>query len=187
MASSSLEMEGLQKRLRHKAMDWLARREYSRHELAVKLERKFGRAFKQAIRADEAPDVAETNQAEQHDTPELPIKSVIDWLEERGFVSDKRCARLFARSHIGRGHGPFRIRQELVFRKGLNKELVEAELKAQQCDWHELAFNTLKKRFPNDPETLKERAKQLRFLQARGFTADQCYRALDMKEGDINE
>lgn len=168
-------MDELQKRLRHKAMDWLAQREYSRHELAAKLKRRFAAAQRQAAKQDD-----ESESAADH----LPLDAVLDWLEQQQFLSDERCAKLFVRSHINRGHGPLRIRQELVFRKGLAQGLVEAKLQAADCDWFALATQTLHKRFRKPPQNLKEKARQLRFLQSRGFAAEQCYQALESQAVD---
>ena len=176
-------MDGIEQRLRHQCMDWLAQREYSRHELAQKLTRRFfspnsrratpTAASAVSLLADEEVDVPATPDASQL------VATTLDWLEERQFLSDERCARLYVRSHIERGHGSLRIRQELVFQKRLAAELVEAHLRACGCDWFALAASVLAKRFRRPAADLKEKARQLRFLQSRGFTADQCYHALE--------
>lgn len=177
-------MDGIEQRLRHQCMDWLAQREYSRHELAQKLTRRFfgpnsrratptAAASAVSLLADDASDVRVTPDANQL------IEATLVWLEERQFLSDERCARLYVRSHIERGHGSLRIRQELVFQKRLAAELVDAQLNACGCDWFALAASVLAKRFRRPAADLKEKARQLRFLQLRGFTADQCYYALE--------
>jgi regulatory protein len=177
-------MESLAQRLRHQSMDWLAQREYSRHELALKLQRRFfgARQRKLANGMDdgELPDELVVEQASAAVGQSQPlIDATLDWLEEQHFLSDERCTRLHVRSHIERGHGPLRIRQELLYQKRLGSELVEAELAASDCDWFALAEATLKKRFRYPPADIKEKARQLRFLQARGFTAEQCHHALN--------
>jgi SOS response regulatory protein OraA/RecX len=203
-------METLEQRMRYQAIDWLAQREYSRHELAQRLLRQFSR-FGQAGRgvvdrssfdgvsvdnsfvdsassdspsvdnsaiADSTVSTTKGTDGQFTEAHKLPLTPVLDWLEEQRFLDDTRCARVFARSHIERGHGPLRIRQELIYRKGLNTELVEREMVATGCDWFDLATVVRAKRFPDRPVTLKEKARQLRFLQGRGFTSEQCYHAL---------
>lgn len=204
--------QSLEQRLRQRAMDWLAQREYARHELAQKLARRFaaqrsrystldsgGMALGEEVSPsvddcfDNAADAAPTGLNAAGKTgrrrrvsaaPEVPtsaqIEAVLDWLEERDFLNDKRCASLYVRSHIERGHGVLRIRQELVYKRGLAAELVEDKLLESGCDWFELAASVLARRFHKPPATPKEKARQLRFLQARGFSAEQCYHALNL-------
>ena len=172
-------MESLEQRLRHQAMSWLAQREFSRHELSEKLQRKFF-----APRRGDAADKEDVETTSRKQSSDL-IDATLIWLEARQFLSDERCARLYVRSHIERGHGPLRIRQELVFQKGLNAELVESALQAIECDWQLLATDILAKRFRGTPTSVKEKARQLRFLQQRGFTSDQCYRALSSRKREI--
>lgn len=167
-------------------MDWLAQREYSRHELALKLQRRFFGAQRNKAaddtENDALPDEQATEQTAAVGQSRQLIDATLDWLEEQNFLSDERCARLYVRSHIERGHGVLRIRQELIYQKRLGAKLVEAALIASECDWFALAEATLKKRFRHPPADLKEKARQLRFLQARGFTAEQCHHALEALE-----
>lgn len=202
-------MDSLAQRLRHQSMDWLAQREYSRHELARKLERRFFSADKKSAnknaakrhRASTAEEAADTDlsfaavtatDADSHARPNANptahqlIEATLDWLVERQFQSDSRCATLYVRSHIERGHGVLRIRQDLVFIKRLAPELVAATMEASGCDWFALAAATLAKRFRQPAADLKEKAKQLRFLQQRGFNSDQCYHALGGLEDTDN-
>lgn len=181
-------MEELAQKMRHKAMDWLGRREYSRYELAVKLRRWLLKSNRRAPLGDKASVAGEQELSGQGKGPtaeqEALLTETLHWLEERQFLSDERCARLYVRSHIERGYGPLRIRQELVFRRGLAEQLVEAELEASACDWFAQAAQVLRRRFRHPPESLKEKARQLRFIQRRGFPSECCYQALDVDEAD---
>ena len=69
------------------------------------------------------------------------------------------------------------IRQELKQRGITDKEMVE-ELLAEH-DWFDLAQQTRSKKFGEElPTERKEQARQLRFLQYRGFSSEQCWSAL---------
>ena len=77
---------------------------------------------------------------------------------------------------ISRGYGPTRIRQELQER-GITNELVETTFEIMDEDWIENLKAVREKKFgealPND---YKEKMKQSRFLQYRGFTSEQINR-----------
>lgn len=139
--------------MRRAAMNLLARRDYSRHELATRLQRRFGE--------------------------QAGVESVLDWLQGQNFLNEERFAEAFVRSRIERGQGELRIRQELSAR-GLADELIDRVLAAAECDWFELARQTHRRRFHHGPGgDMKEKARQLRFLQYRGFSGEQCFQALD--------
>lgn len=139
-------------------MSWLARRDFSRHELGQRLAKKF---------------------------PDLPPDSVLDWLEQQRFLDDTRFADVFYRSRVERGHGPLRIRQDMR-NKGLADALIDEQIRAQQTDFFARATELRQRRFGALParEDRKEKARQLRFLQYRGFTSDQCFHALEHQEPD---
>ena len=145
--------------LRQRAVSLLARRDHARRELETKLRSKVG------------------------DHPALA--AVMAWCEEHGFIDDRRFAGFFVRSRIERGHGPLRIRQEMQL-KGLDRELIEAAIRAAGeeggVDWFALARETRARRFRAFPQDQKEKAKQLRFLQSRGFDSEQSFAALDAEE-----
>ncbi|MED5239665.1 MAG: regulatory protein RecX [Pseudomonadota bacterium] len=145
--------------LRQRAVSLLARRDHARRELETKLRSKVG----------EHPALA----------------SVIQWCEEQGFIDDRRFAGFFVRSRIERGHGPLRIRQEMQL-KGVDRELIEAAIRDagedSGIDWFALARDARARRFRSYPQDQKEKARQLRFLQSRGFDAEQSFAALDVRE-----
>jgi len=103
----------------------------------------------------------------------LTSAQVIDELRECGLVSDQRFAAAFVRSHAGRGHGPVRIRYELR-ELGVASDLIESAMNAQEFDWHVLAAQVRERKFgATAPPAYAVRAKQMRFLQYRGFSTDQ--------------
>lgn len=135
-------------------MDLLARREHSRLELERKLDaRGFG--------------------------PSL-ISEVLDQLQQDGLLSAERFARSFIEARYAKGQGPLRIRRELAER---GVENADAWLAEAECDWEALARATRNRRFgPGRPADFREKAKQMRFLEYRGFSHDQIRRALDFAD-----
>ncbi|HEC60516.1 MAG TPA: regulatory protein RecX [Methylophaga sp.] len=97
----------------------------------------------------------------------------ISKLTERNLQSDERFAENYLRYRSQRGFGFQKIRQELKER-GVNAELISETLAESDIDWFALAADARCKRFgEQQPEDFKERAKQQRFLQYRGFTHEQ--------------
>lgn len=103
---------------------------------------------------------------------------IIDDLTRQRLLSDERFAEMFVRSRAGRGQGPVRLRAELRQLK-LSPELIESRIKSAAVDWITLASDIRLRKFgKNVPKVAAERAKQMRFLQYRGFTADQIRLAM---------
>lgn len=141
--------------LKRAALGWLGRREFSRYGMQERIYRRF---------ADAAP---------------ADVEHVLTWLEEQNYLNDKRFGAMLIRYRIGRGQGPMRVRQALQAEK-LASDLIEQLLADADVDWFSQAIETHQRRFANKPATdAKEKARQLRFLQYRGFTAEQCYGALE--------
>jgi regulatory protein len=137
---------------RKKAMDYLARREYGRVELNKKL-LKFG--FE--------PDVA---------------ASAVGQLRDDGLQDDRRFAESFLQSRISQGKGPIRTRLDLGER-GLDDALIEQVLNESAADWVALAIEVRLKKFGAAvPPDFKAKARQMRFLQYRGFEPDHIQAAL---------
>lgn len=133
-------------------MDYLARREHARGELLNKLT---GFGFE----ADVADDA-------------------IAQLVEDGLQSDERFVDAFIRSRINQGKGPAKIRADLRER-GVRGALVGAGLEAADQDWYELARDVRVKKFGAErPGDFKEKARQMRFLQSRGFEPDHIQSAV---------
>lgn len=131
------------KAARRTALDLLARREHSRQEMLRKLQQRGASA--------------------------TICEATLDQLEEDGLLSDERFCEAYIHARTQRGIGPERLREELRER-GVVEYLVESCLQAAQWDWSESAGKVFAKRFPEGPaQNPKDRAKQLRFMQYRGF------------------
>lgn len=130
-----------------RAVSLLARREHSAAELKLKL-----------AKADFDGD---------------EIDALLVKLAEANLQSDDRFAENYLRYRAQRGYGFQRIRQELKER-GVAAELISRTLEQSDIDWFSLAVTVRCKRFGEQkPDDFKERAKQQRFLQYRGFTHEQ--------------
>ena len=137
---------------RKKAMDYLARREHSQHELCRKVE-KFG--FESNVALD-----------------------AIEQLGRDGLQSDRRFVEAFLQSRISQGKGPTRIRADLS-QRGIPDAMIHEVLSEVEQDWFALAKETRQKKFGADvPEEFKEKARQMRFLQYRGFEPGQIQAAV---------
>ncbi len=106
------------------------------------------------------------------------LETVLDDLVTHNLLSDHRFAEVYARTRIERGYGPLRIRAELRER-GIDAALAAAALEAEAPDWTECAREARLRRFGEDaPADYREKARQMRFLQQRGFDGDQIRAAL---------
>ena len=137
---------------RKKAMDYLARREHSRHELCRKMEK---------VGFD--PNVA---------------LHAIEQLQKDGLQSDRRFVAAFVQSRIGQGKGPTRIRDDLS-QRGIQAAMIQEVLGELEQDWFALARITRQKKYGGDePLDFKDKARQMRFLQYRGFEPDHIQAAV---------
>jgi len=117
----------------------------------------------------------------------LTAAQVIDDLRASGLVSDQRFAEAFVRGHVSRGHGPIRIRYELRD-LGVSPELIAAALEAREIDWNQLASQVRERKFGQAvPPVYAARAKQMRFLQYRGFSTDQIRAAFTAHSHEADE
>jgi regulatory protein len=141
---------------KRRALDLLARREHSRLELERKLA---ARGF--------AVDT---------------IAVALDDLERSGALAGDRFAESFIRSRASKGQGPVRVRAELAAR-GVDATQAAASLAEAGIDWAEIADAVRRKRFGAEvPRDFKERARQARFLEYRGFGRAEIERALGNRE-----
>lgn len=131
--------------IRVAAMNLLARREHSLDELRSKLCRRFADA-----------DLVE-DQLQQ--------------LRAENLQSDERFAESFARQRANRGYGPGRVRQEMR-QRGLSDAAISTALDTLDMDWFALAETVWRKKFNAPASDLKNLAKQQRFMQYRGFSAE---------------
>lgn len=128
-------------RLRSYAFALLTRRDYSQAELTEKLNQ-------YAIDPNE-------------------VAILVTELAEKNYQSDQRVATLTLSSQIRKGKGLQRIKQALKA-KQLDAELIAEEL--EEVDWLDQAYQLKVKKFGEDvTKDPKLKAKQIRFLQYRGF------------------
>ena len=75
-------------------------------------------------------------------------------------------------SRINQGKGPVRIRLELNER-ALDGAAIDRALEAADADWYCLAREVRVQKFgPALPADFREKARQMRFLQYRGFDSE---------------
>ena len=92
--------------------------------------------------------------------------------------TEARFAEAFVRSRINQGKGPVRIRADLRER-GLGGAAIDIALEEADEDWYALARDVRLKKFgPDTPSEFRDKAKQMRFLQSRGFEPDQIQAAV---------
>ncbi len=128
---------------RRSAMDALARREYGFDELVEKL-----------ARAGYARDAA---------------LETVATLRDEGLQSDARFVESFVASAARRGKGPRRIAETLAER-GIDSATAQIAIDEAGVDWFSLAAEVRLGKFGTElPAAFPDRAKQMRFLQYRGF------------------
>ncbi len=134
------------------AITYLARREYARRELHLKL----------------------ANKGFDSNT----IEQVLTQLQRDNLLSEERFIENYRRSRINKGYGPLRIEQELRER-GIDGLLLREAMNSSDPEWITRASHVRHQRFGHQiPVEPREKAKQIRFLQYRGFTGDQIKAAL---------
>ncbi|HET9692975.1 MAG TPA: regulatory protein RecX, partial [Steroidobacteraceae bacterium] len=110
--------------------------------------------------------------------------AAVESLVQDGLLREERYVEHFVTQHAGRGRGPARIRMELR-EKGVDAAAVEQALEAAATDWVQAARAARRRKFGSSPPgDYRERAKQARFLQYRGFSSEQIRAALGPGEDD---
>ena len=169
-------------RLRWLAFYYLSRREYGKAELKQKL-----------IDKEQDPE---------------KVDALLDEFEEKGYQSDYRTTLMLIRENIRKGRGRGRIKQEFYRKKiampGNIDELIDmansdseefsefvddsADNLVDGVDWLKLAVVARTRKYGDDiPTEQKDKAKQLRFLQYRGFNTDICFAALNYTVETLDE
>ncbi|MEP7084931.1 MAG: recombination regulator RecX [Betaproteobacteria bacterium] len=136
--------------LRQKALRALARRDYSRAELS----RKLGRAAA---------------------TPS-ELVTLLDDFEASGWLSDERFAGSAARQRQGRYSQRYIV--EDLKSRGVAGDLAKDAVSALEQDDYATALALWNQRFGRPPADQKEKARQVRFLQTRGFALQIIFRIL---------
>ena len=112
-----------------------------------------------------------TKKLQQKEFSDEDITHSISLLIEQKYQSDERFSESFIHMRFGQGKGPILIAFELKDR-GIN------DFNLSTYDWFDLAKEVRRKKFGmNIPADFKEKAKQKRFLQSRGFNSDQINKA----------
>ena len=137
----------------------LARREHSRHELGHKLE--YDGADREAL------------------------AELLDEFEAKNWLSDRRFAESYVADHRRR-EGAVKLAHALR-QRGIADEVIAevlAALNTSHSDDSEVsrARTVWRKKFATPPSTQQERAKQMRFLQGRGFSIETIRLAMSAVE-----
>ena len=140
--------------LRARAMRFLARREHSRAELKRKL----------------APSVGEGDD----------LEILLDDLAKRGWLSDARFAEQSIRAKARR-FGPLKLANALRA-KGVDDESIAAAFRAAGADGASSLERVWRSRFRASAGNDKDKARQVRFLQGRGFPLDDIFKFLKQME-----
>ena len=142
--------------LKGRALRLLAAREHSRRELERKL----------------AP----------HEEHPGQLRQALDELQAKGFIDEQRVVEsvLYRRAaRLGAG----RIQQELQA-KGLDPERIAQAVAGLKSTEVERAREVWRKKFGASPTDAAQRAKQARFMLARGFGGEVVRRVLNMPDDE---
>ncbi|MFU8924839.1 regulatory protein RecX [Acinetobacter puyangensis] len=107
------------------------------------------------------------------------VETLVEELAQQHYQSDERMAGMLLRSQIRQGRGPARIKQALK-KHDIDPELAQQEY--DEVDWFQQALSLKIKKFGSeiaiDP---KQKARQIRFLQYRGFAMDVIMKVVNYK------
>jgi regulatory protein len=129
--------------LRERALRLLARREHSRFELA----RKLGQAG-----------------FSHHE-----IDPLLGEFEGKNWLSDRRFAESYVADHRARA-GSVKLAYDLR-QRGVDDGIIQAVLSENHASELERACEVWNRKFGAAPADATEKARQIRFLQSRGFTS----------------
>jgi regulatory protein len=139
--------------LKNKALDFLSRRDYGYHELYIKLQKY-------------SEDLDE-------------IKQVLDDLKRKNFLSEERYINSYLRSKQTK-YGIRKIRYDLL-QKNVDADILEEALANNKVDEYEAAYTIWQRKFDAIATENKERLRQVRFLQSRGFSSDIIAKIINKK------
>ena len=137
--------------MRERALRLLARREHSRAELARKLEAA-------GFARDE-------------------VGQLLDAFEAKNWLSDRRFAESYIADHRARA-GSIKLAYDLR-QRGVADSVIESVLSDNRDSEHDRAHEVWQKKFGAPPANAAEKAKQIRFMQSRGFAGEVIRRAID--------
>ena len=140
--------------LKGRALRLLAQREHSRVELERKL-----------AKYEEEPGT---------------LAQALDELTARDFISEARVVQSVLHQRAGR-LGALRLKQELQ-QKGIAAEAIAGAMDELKTTELQRAREVWRRRFGEPPSEAAERARQSRFLLARGFSAEVVRRVLNVAD-----
>ena len=138
--------------LKGRALRLLSQREHSRAELERKL-------------------------AKYEDVPGT-LAAALDELAAKDFINEARVVQSVVHQRAPR-MGAARVRQELQ-QKGVDPAAIAEAVAGLQESETSRAFEVWRRRFEAPPQDAKERARQMRFLMARGFSGAVVAKVLRM-------
>jgi regulatory protein len=142
--------------IRDRALGYLARRDHTRLELTRKLA--------------------------QASYPQEEIDPLLDDFVQRGWLSNQRFAENYVQQKQQR-FGTLKLAHELRSR-GIDDSTIQQALSTAKETELEHANQVWKKRFGSPPVNVLEKAKQVRFLQGRGFSPEIIRRTIGDRMGD---
>ena len=148
-------IHGDKKKIIHAALNYLARREYSELMLQKKLLQKGFSVHS--------------------------IRAALQQLIQEGSLNDQRFCEAFITNRLRQGYGPVRIALELR-QQGINEEIITLHLQANDSIWLDCIKKIQQKKFPTPPSDLKEKLRQINYLQYRGFRLDQIKESLKITD-----
>lgn len=144
-------------RLRSYAYALLTKREYSKAEFTDKL-------LEYAIDTEE-------------------VLALVEEFSEKNYQSDERVAQMVLSSQTSRGKGPNRVKQTLQQKK-IDSAYIAQDI--EEVDWVAEAYKLKLKKFgPEITKDPKQKAKQIRFLQYRGFNMEDILKVVTLDEDDF--
>ena len=146
--------------LRQRALDYLARREYSVVELGRKLQ----------------------TVARQYELDSEEIPEILADFQKRNWLSNSRFTEQILHARKAK-FGSARIAHELR-EKGVSDNLIADALQDVKHDELENAKAVWRKKFSMSPNSREEWAKQARFLQSRGFGFEIIKKVINEQEED---
>lgn len=145
--------------LRVRALQMLARREHTRQELERKL-------------AAYAEDEAE-------------VGRLLEEFAKRGWLSEERAVEQVVHAQRGK-FGSRRIRQELV-KRGVDAERTASAMEELKAGDRAALRAVWRRKFSAAPRNPAERARQIRFLQGRGFELDMILKVINSPGADDDD
>lgn len=133
----------------------LGRREYSRHELRVRI----GGKFKEMSCKD--------------------TEEVLDELAEQGWQSDSRFSESFVRMRVAQSKGPVLIRYELKQHK-IPCHQIDHILEQAEVNWESVIDDLIRRKYSrNELIDFQVKGRIFQFLTRRGFQSAQIHRSFE--------